>query len=206
MIGPTLCCLHIRSGHITVTRIPKKSVQFRCTRQLPPAARRPEHNFSASPRLSVATRTRYQKPLVPTFDWMTSGCRASNRRLYTLCSCWNDARAEVLFGIASEAREIRRPGRNPGPLAKQSSPQCRAGLLPRLAPRNDAPHSAHLMQTQSARSASRARTPRSPRSRHRPGWRAVRVFRRRRRRSDRTKGAAERSGIRSRPGRSRRRY
>ena len=33
----------------------------------------PEHNFSASPRLSVATRTRYQKPLVPTFDWMTSG-------------------------------------------------------------------------------------------------------------------------------------
>ena len=47
--------------------------QLRCTKELPPAARRPEHNLSASERLSVTTRTRYQKLLVPTFDWITVG-------------------------------------------------------------------------------------------------------------------------------------
>ena len=52
---------------------PKRLAQFRWTRQLPPTARRLEHNFSASRRLSTASRTRYQKPLVPTFDRITRG-------------------------------------------------------------------------------------------------------------------------------------
>ena len=82
-------------GSLNRTRVAEHQFQLRCTKQLPPAARRPEHNFSASLRLSVTTRTRYQKPLVPTLDWMTNGWRVSNRFLYVLQSCWNDASAEA---------------------------------------------------------------------------------------------------------------
>src|SRR5262249_2925780 len=65
----------------------------RCASQ----TRRPEHNFSASLRLSVATRTRYQNPLVPTLDWITNGWRVSNK--FLICSCWNDASAEACEGL-----------------------------------------------------------------------------------------------------------
>ena len=82
-------------GNLERTRVAEHQFQLRRTKQLPPAARSPERNFSASLRLSVTTRTRYQKPLVPTLDWMTNGWRVSSRFLYVLRSCWNDASAEA---------------------------------------------------------------------------------------------------------------
>ena len=35
-------------GNLNRTRVAEHQFQLRCTKQLPPAARRPEHNFSAS--------------------------------------------------------------------------------------------------------------------------------------------------------------